>query len=200
MTYFQTCKHIVFAGAMQTDTVIYVICTSCVTFVLTLCLVALNRYRRKRYRHLNVRHVMEKDNNENNTLNCNQEQNHYEKVYDTIDESKMIDAPGQHSIPVAERSSSSSIKDEFNLSDGYLNPYQPMVHDPDLHDYLQAKPLDEHDPNKHSNQDQDLATFRRLPSTDEQELKELSTSEHISPSLFPEIETGMKCSDYVSMT
>ncbi|CAC5363061.1 unnamed protein product [Mytilus coruscus] len=184
---------------MQTETIIYIICTSCVTFVLTLCLVALNRYRRKRNRHLNVQHVITRDNNENNTVNCNQEQNHYEKVYDTIDESKMIDMPGQHSIQAAESSSDSSIKDDFNLSDGYLNPYQPMVPDPDIHDYLHAKPLDENDPLKHSNQDQDHSTFHRLSSTNEQELQELSTSVKISQSLFPEIETGIKCSDYVSM-
>lgn len=179
---------------MQSKNVLYIICASGVTFVITLSVVALNRLRRKRSRKLKIQ-VVAKKNNENNTTNSNQEQDPYERVYDTIDESKMIDLPGQHQIQTAERSSDSSVKDEINLSDGYLNPYQPMVTDPDNHDYLKAKLFDEHDLLNYSYQNQDNASFSTLPNHNEQEMQEMPAS----VSLLPEMETELKRSDYVSM-
>lgn len=169
---------------MHTETVVYIICTSAVTFVLTLCLVALNRYRRKHNRNLNEQHVVVVDNIENISVSSHQEQDQYERVYDTIDESKMIDLPGQDQIPAAESSNVSSVKDDCIPYDGYLNPYQPIVPDPDIHDYLTAKCFDEHDMHdtlKHSDQNQDQDNLCRPPSTNEQELHEISTSAKISP-------------------
>ncbi|CAG2254335.1 unnamed protein product [Mytilus edulis] len=78
------------------------------------------------------------DNNENDAAQSNEA---FESVYDTIDESQMIDMPTHYSISITESSSDSSA--ENFVSDGYLNPYQPMVPDKEVHDYLNVSSVGE---------------------------------------------------------
>lgn len=147
--------------------VIYIISTSCVTFVLTLCLVTLNRLRKRNAKHLAVHSAVENENNENNTRISNQSHDHYDRVYDEIDETQMIDFPTQHSIPPVDCSSDTSSNDDCSLSDGYLNPYQPIVPDPKLHNYLKIDCPGLNLTPKNTNHKDENVDIHRPPKTNE---------------------------------
>lgn len=134
---------------MKTDMVIYIICTSGLTFLLTLGLVYLNRYRRKYKRNLIEQPVLGRYVNDTEAIISNQLHDFY--VYDTVDESQMIDIPNQPTIQNDESSSELDVSDDLNISDEYLNPYQPMVPDCELHYYNKAKSVDEVSPEQSIN-------------------------------------------------
>ncbi|CAC5398442.1 unnamed protein product [Mytilus coruscus] len=172
-------------GSMNMEIVMYMICTSGVTFVLTLCLVTMKRYwKRKKTK------MIEK--NENNAKEPNQVQNNEDRVYDTIDESKMIHMPPQYSNSCR----CSLAKDDLNLSDGYLNPYQPMVSDHDIHDYSKAKPIVETDPLQYINVPGEDVSVKGLRENTTK-LNTFVTSFQLSS--FLDKQTDKKRSDYISM-
>lgn len=151
--------------------VIYIIGTSGVTFILTLGLVTFNRYRKRIKKKINVHLVIERDNNENDAAQSNQA---FESVYDTIDESQMIDMPTHHSISITESSSDSSA--ENFVADGYLNPYQPMVPDKEVHDYLNVSSVGENGVPQNLIKKGDHVTIHRRPNHNDSEVQQPSTS------------------------
>lgn len=161
------------------------ICTSGVTFVLTLCLVTMKRYRkRKKAKHI--------EKNENNSKEPTKERNNEERVYDIIDESKMIDMPSQYPNSFK----CSLAKDDINLSDGYLNSYQPMISDPDIHDYSKAKSIEETDPLRYINVTDENVSLGGLRENTAK-LNTFVTSSKLSSLL--DKKTDKHRSDYISM-
>ncbi|XP_052076473.1 uncharacterized protein LOC127714451 [Mytilus californianus] len=177
-------------GSLKKETALYVVCTSVVTFVLTMCLVTLKRYRKRRT-NLSMQIVVKSAKNENNANEPNQAQDYNERVYDTIDESQIIEMPTRHPDSVE----SSLTQDDIKPSDGYLNPYQPMEPDPLIHDYSKVKPLGETDPPQYINVQGEHVSLHRLVENDAKQ----NTSVTSSPSSFLDKKTDMKRSDYISM-
>lgn len=189
--------HVIFAGTLKIETVIYVICTSGVTFVMILCVVTLNRYRKRNKSNLNIHPVVEREINENKSIEV---EDQYERVYDLIDESKMIDMPIQHPIPTVESSIDLSANEESSLSDGYLNPYQPIISDPTLHYYSKTKSVNDTDNLNKKHQPDDSQTSNRLSTNEVIPLQKKNSSDKISPpSLVVGLNTEMTRSDYISM-
>lgn len=124
---------------MDDRLIIYIICTSGITFVLTLSIVSMNRCRKRNRR--NARNLVEnRDGNEENAVELNHIVVEYESVYDTVDESQMVDMPihtddqnNQNDGESTDSSESSILPAPDDL--GYLNPYQPIVPDIEPHEY-----------------------------------------------------------------
>ncbi|CAC5355532.1 MEGF10_11 [Mytilus coruscus] len=148
---------------------------------------------------IKVTSVVEREINENN-VKSNQVEDQYERVYDLIDESQMIDMPIQHPIPTVKSSIDLSVNEESSISDGYINPYQPIISDPTLHYYSKTKSVNDTDPLNENHQHEDIKTLNRLLANEEIPMKQKTSSVKISPpSLFMGSKTEMKRSDYISM-
>lgn len=168
-------------------------CTSGVTFVLTLCLVTMKRYRKRSKKNYNVQHGDEKEKKKANTTNTNQEEDYDGRVYDLIDESQMIDISPQYlNLPV----NSSVAKDELNLSDGYLNSYQPMIPDPVIHDYTKVNPVDDTDQPKYINVLDEHRFIFRMPQSNETINSSVQNS---LAAIFRDNVIHPQRSDYISM-
>ncbi|CAG2254559.1 unnamed protein product [Mytilus edulis] len=124
----------------------------------------MKRFRKRSKKNYNVQQGDEKEKQNANATNTNQEDDYDGRVYDLIDESQMIDISPQYSnLPV----NSSVAKDELNLSDGYLNSYQPMIPDPVIHDYTKVNPVDETDQPKYINVLDEHHSIFRMPQSNE---------------------------------
>lgn len=156
-----------------------------------MCLVTLKRYRKRRT-HISGQPVVKNEKNENNGNEPNQEQDCNERVYDSIDESQIIEMPIRNPDSV-ERSLA---KDDIKPSDGYLNPYQSMVPDPLIHDYSKVKPLGDIDLPQYTNVEGGHDYLHRLEENDAN--KKMSVTSSPSSS-FLNKKTDMKRSDYISM-
>lgn len=154
-----------------------------------MCLVTLKRYRKRRT-HISGQPVVKRAKNENNGTETNQEQDSNERLYDSIDESQIIEMPIRHLDNVE----SSLAKDDFKPSDGYLNPYQPMVHDPLIHDYIKVKPLC--DLPQYTNVQGGHDSLHRLVENDAKQKTSVTSS---SSSSFLNKTSETKQSDYISM-
>lgn len=122
---------------MSDTIVIYIICTSGVTFVLTLSMVSLNRFFKRNKRNPRNRFIQIMDGNRENDVEMNQVDGEYERVYETIDESQLIDMSIHNNEQNDEESTGSADNGMIQVSDDddYLNPYQPIIPDSERHEY-----------------------------------------------------------------
>lgn len=139
-------------------------CIAGLLVVITICYVCVKRLNSRRTRnglHENSNTKKEHEHNirqngnrralPNIVLSSNQTNERiYESCYDEIDETKINESKtplaknGNASFELS--SDNSESENDVKLEgDGYLNPYQPMVNDPDTHDYKTvnaSKPID----------------------------------------------------------
>lgn len=185
---------IFFAVPIKLEMIIYIICTSGITFVITMCLVTLKRHRKRKMRNIIKKQAGEIEKHEDNATTSNQAHYYDERHYDTIDESQMIDMPPQHLNIIVD---SSLTKDELDLSDGYLNPYQPMVPDPVMHDYSKANPVEETNLPKYINLLGEHRSLLIIPQSNKTTLN--SSVQNALASSFRDNALHLQRSDYISM-
>lgn len=177
---------IFFIGSKM-ETVIYIVCSSGVTLVMTLCLVTLKRKITERKATMNVQTFDKRETEQKNANDQNKAEYHNERDYDIIDECQIFEIPRQSPNDVH----SSLAKTDLNLSDGYLVPYQAMIPDPVVHDYCTAKQSGETDPIQYINTTGEHVLLLRM--------QENNASQNFSSPLCLDNNNHLKRSDYISM-
>ncbi|CAC5415468.1 unnamed protein product [Mytilus coruscus] len=125
---------------LNRDIVLYPICVASLLVVITICYIIAKRFRNKS--SLRVREDMVQQDlarNELHPIVANQENvEMIESVYDEIEELVQYESKDSSVTDKYESSSQENADSEVgeNLNnDGYLNPYQPMIEDKNVHDY-----------------------------------------------------------------
>lgn len=100
-------------------------------------MVSVNRYRKRQNRNTSSPLVRYRNGNDENALEMNELEGEYERIYDIVDESQMINMPIHNDEQNDGASTDSSENDKLQSLDdnGYLNPYQPIIQNIEHHDY-----------------------------------------------------------------